>query len=54
MMVEFGCKKGKQKMSKQLDRAGFKPTDIKEEDRDYYLERRYPAFGNLTPRDVKL
>jgi succinate dehydrogenase / fumarate reductase flavoprotein subunit len=27
-------------------------TDIKEEDRDYYLERRYPAFGNLVPRDV--
>jgi len=29
-----------------------KPTDIKEEDRDYYLERRYPSFGNLVPRDV--
>jgi succinate dehydrogenase / fumarate reductase flavoprotein subunit len=29
-----------------------KPTDIAEEDRDYYLERRYPAFGNLVPRDV--
>ena len=28
------------------------PLDIKEEDRDYYLERRYPAFGNLVPRDV--
>ena len=34
-------------------RAGtLKPSDIKEEDRDYYLERRYPAFGNLVPRDV--
>ena len=34
-------------------RAGkLKPTQIKEEDRDYYLERRYPAFGNLVPRDV--
>jgi succinate dehydrogenase / fumarate reductase flavoprotein subunit len=34
-------------------RAGkLKATDIKEEDRDYYLERRYPAFGNLVPRDV--
>lgn len=34
-------------------RAGkLKPTDIKEEDRDYYLERRYPSFGNLVPRDV--
>ncbi|MBP7487748.1 MAG: fumarate reductase/succinate dehydrogenase flavoprotein subunit [Parabacteroides sp.] len=30
----------------------LKATDIKEEDRDYYLERRYPAFGNLVPRDV--
>jgi succinate dehydrogenase / fumarate reductase flavoprotein subunit len=30
----------------------LKPTAIKEEDRDYYLERRYPAFGNLVPRDV--
>ncbi len=30
----------------------LKPTDIIEEDRDYYLERRYPAFGNLVPRDV--
>jgi succinate dehydrogenase / fumarate reductase flavoprotein subunit len=30
----------------------LKPTDISEKDRDYYLERRYPAFGNLVPRDV--
>src|SRR5450432_328076 len=29
-----------------------KPTDIAEDERDYYLERRYPAFGNLVPRDV--
>lgn len=29
-----------------------KPKDIPEEDRDYYLERRYPSFGNLVPRDV--
>jgi succinate dehydrogenase / fumarate reductase, flavoprotein subunit len=28
------------------------PADIPEEDRDYYLERKYPAFGNLAPRDV--
>ena len=32
--------------------AKLKPTEISEEDRDYYLERRYPAFGNLVPRDV--
>jgi succinate dehydrogenase/fumarate reductase flavoprotein subunit len=30
----------------------LKPTDLPEEKRDYYLERRYPAFGNLVPRDV--
>lgn len=30
----------------------LKPTQLVEEDRDYYLERRYPAFGNLVPRDV--
>ncbi len=29
-----------------------KPTDLTEDQRDYYLERRYPAFGNLVPRDV--
>lgn len=29
-----------------------RPSDIPEEERDYYLERRYPAFGNLVPRDV--
>lgn len=34
-------------------RAGkLKPTDLPEEKRDYYLERRYPSFGNLVPRDV--
>ncbi len=30
----------------------LRPENIKDEDRDYYLERRYPAFGNLVPRDV--
>ncbi|MGY5845802.1 fumarate reductase/succinate dehydrogenase flavoprotein subunit [Salegentibacter sp. HM20] len=43
----------KKKEDAEAVRAGkLKPTDIKEEDRDYYLERRYPAFGNLVPRDV--
>ncbi|MAU30842.1 MAG: succinate dehydrogenase flavoprotein subunit [Flavobacteriaceae bacterium] len=32
--------------------GNIKPTELKEEDRDYFLERRYPAFGNLVPRDV--
>jgi succinate dehydrogenase / fumarate reductase flavoprotein subunit len=43
----------KKKEDAEAIRAGkLKPTDIKEEDRDYYLERRYPAYGNLVPRDV--
>ncbi len=37
---------------KALREGKLRPNDIKEEDRDYYLERRYPAFGNLVPRDV--
>ena len=35
-----------------LRNGTLRATEIKEEDRDYYLERRYPAFGNLVPRDV--
>ncbi|WP_282629445.1 fumarate reductase/succinate dehydrogenase flavoprotein subunit [Empedobacter sedimenti] len=43
----------KKKEDAEAIRAGKKKAvDIKEEDRDYYLERRYPAFGNLVPRDV--
>jgi succinate dehydrogenase / fumarate reductase flavoprotein subunit len=43
----------KKKEDAEAIRAGkLKPTQIAEEDRDYYLERRYPAFGNLVPRDV--
>jgi len=37
---------------KAIREGKLKPTAIAEEDRDYYLERRYPAFGNLVPRDV--
>ncbi|PKP23292.1 MAG: succinate dehydrogenase flavoprotein subunit [Bacteroidetes bacterium HGW-Bacteroidetes-21] len=36
----------------KLQKGEIKPNDIPKEDRDYYLERRYPAFGNLVPRDV--
>lgn len=43
----------KKKEDAEAIRAGkLKPTDLAEEDRDYYLERRYPSFGNLVPRDV--
>ena len=38
--------------AQRLQRGEIKGKDIPEEDRDYYLERRYPAFGNLVPRDV--
>ncbi|WP_279121618.1 fumarate reductase/succinate dehydrogenase flavoprotein subunit [Muribaculum intestinale] len=38
--------------AKKLQRGEIKGSDIPEERRDYYLERRYPAFGNLVPRDV--
>jgi succinate dehydrogenase / fumarate reductase flavoprotein subunit len=42
----------KKEDAEKIQKGQLKPTDIKEEDRDYYLERRYPAFGNLVPRDV--
>ena len=43
----------KKKEDAERIRTGeLKPGNIPEEDRDYYLERRYPAFGNLVPRDV--
>ncbi len=43
----------KKKEDAEAIRAGMKkPTDLSEDERDYYLERRYPAFGNLVPRDV--
>ena len=38
--------------AKKLQAGQIQGKDIPEEDRDYYLERRYPAFGNLVPRDV--
>ncbi|MGL5787871.1 MAG: fumarate reductase/succinate dehydrogenase flavoprotein subunit [Bacteroidales bacterium] len=42
----------KKEDAEAIRKGTLKPTAIKEEDRDYYLERRYPAFGNLVPRDV--
>ena len=43
----------KKKEDAEAIRAGkLKPTQIVEEDRDYYLERKYPSFGNLAPRDI--
>jgi len=42
----------KKEDAERLQSGELKGGDIPEEDRDYYLERRYPAFGNLVPRDV--
>ncbi len=39
-------------LSKKLQNGELKAKDIQEADRDYYLERKYPSFGNLVPRDV--
>jgi succinate dehydrogenase / fumarate reductase flavoprotein subunit len=38
--------------AKAIREGKKKPTDIAEEDRDYYLERKYPSYGNLSPRDI--
>ncbi len=38
--------------AEKVRKGQLRPQDIKEEDRDYYLERKYPSFGNLVPRDV--
>ena len=42
----------KKEDAKAIREGRLKPTELAEDDRDYYLERRYPAFGNLVPRDV--
>lgn len=42
----------KKEDSEAIRKGELKPTEIAEENRDYYLERRYPAFGNLVPRDI--
>ncbi len=38
--------------AEKIQKGQLKPTELGEDRRDYYLERRYPAFGNLVPRDV--
>ncbi len=42
----------KKEDAEKIRKGDLKPTEIPEEDRDYYLERRYPAYGNLSPRDI--
>ena len=41
-----------QEIAEKLRKGQIKANDINEEDRDYFLERKYPSFGNLVPRDV--
>lgn len=42
----------KREDAEKLRKKQIKASEIKEEDRDYYLERKYPSFGNLAPRDI--
>ena len=42
----------KKEDAEKIRKGQLKPTDIAEDNRDYYLERRYPAYGNLSPRDI--
>ncbi len=42
----------KKEDAEKIRKGEIKPKDIPEQDRDYYLERRYPAYGNLSPRDI--
>lgn len=52
LMSESLRNDGRVWVPKKKEDCGKHPKDIAEEDRDYYLERIYPAFGNLVPRDV--
>jgi succinate dehydrogenase / fumarate reductase, flavoprotein subunit len=52
LMSESLRNDGRVWVPKHKDDTEKKPSEIADEDRDYYLERRYPAFGNLVPRDV--
>jgi succinate dehydrogenase / fumarate reductase flavoprotein subunit len=52
LMSESLRNDGRVWVPKKKEDCGKKPSQIPEEDRDYYLERKYPTFGNLVPRDV--
>lgn len=52
LMSESLRNDGRVWVPKKMDDRLKDPSQIAEEDRDYYLERRYPAFGNLVPRDI--
>ena len=52
LMSESLRNDGRVWVPKKKEDAKKRPQDIPEEDRDYYLERKYPSFGNLAPRDI--
>ena len=52
LMSESLRNDGRVWVPKNAEDAGKNPNDIAEGDRDYYLERKYPSFGNLAPRDI--
>jgi len=52
LMSESLRNDGRVWVPKKQEDCGKHPNDIPEEDRDYYLERKYPSFGNLAPRDI--
>lgn len=52
LMSESLRNDGRVWVPKKKEDCGKKPSEIPEKDRDYYLERKYPSFGNLAPRDI--
>jgi succinate dehydrogenase / fumarate reductase flavoprotein subunit len=52
LMSESLRNDGRVWVPKRTEDCGKAPRDIPEQDRDYYLERKYPSFGNLSPRDI--
>jgi len=52
LMSESLRNDGRVWVPKRREDVGKKPSEIAEEDRDYYLERKYPSYGNLAPRDI--
>ena len=52
LMSESLRNDGRVWVPKKKEDCGRKPDEIPETDRDYYLERKYPSFGNLSPRDI--
>jgi len=52
LMSESLRNDGRVWVPKNSEDAGKNPNEIREDDRDYYLERKYPSFGNLAPRDI--